>query len=109
MVNEEQGFAAGYRFIPSGPLLRIVRDSVRMPSPKVERAQQIGDGLRGHRERLDLGLREVAQTSLAQAALYALQIEHNFAAFTAYRSAVHAIDPATAASRRLDAISVGQQ
>lgn len=104
MVNEEQGFATDHRMVPAGPLIRLVRDSIAMPPFNLSRVAEIAASLKGHEQRLDKGLREIVVVSLAQAARYAWQVEHNASAFKQLREAVRTMDPRSIAIRQLDEV-----
>ncbi|CAN5447638.1 hypothetical protein BH10BAC6_BH10BAC6_05130 [soil metagenome] len=106
MVNEEQGFATDHRMVPAGPLIRLVRDSVAMPPFNLSHVSEIAVSLQGHEQRLDKGLREIVVVSLAQAARYAWQVEHNASAFKQLREAVRTIDPRSIAIRQLDEVHI---
>jgi hypothetical protein len=106
MVNEEQGFATDHRMVPAGPLIKLVRDSAAMPPFNLSRVTDIAAGLKGHDQRLDKGLREVVIVSLAQAARYAWQVEHNVSAFKRIREAVRTMDPRSIAIRQLDEVHI---
>ena len=106
MVNEEQGFATDHRMVPAGPLIRLVRDSITMPPFNLSRVSEIAASLKGHNQRLDKGLREIVVVSLAQAARYAWQVEHNASAFKQLREAVRMMDPRSIAIRQLDEVHI---
>jgi len=77
-----------------------------MPPFNLSRVSEIAASLKGHNQRLDKGLREIVVVSLAQAARYAWQVEHNASAFKQLREAVRMMDPRSIAIRQLDEVHI---
>jgi hypothetical protein len=92
LLNEERGFAEGYMAIPVGPLIRLQRNVAPSQTTDTRQLALLASSLRGRRERLDDGLREMAGLGIAQSAMYALQGRSDTATFRRLRDEARALD-----------------
>lgn len=85
LLNDEPGFAAGWEFIPAGPLVRLHRPGI------VPRQHFSTDGLEDlvlslsqPRERLDSALRDAVLSGIGATAMYQLDGRRDTVAFRTY-------------------------
>jgi hypothetical protein len=94
LLNEEEGFAAGWQRLPAGPLVRLVRDtSGYRQRESTDGLTSLVAGLRDRTERLDVGLRQTVMSELATMAVYRLDAFSDTAGFRRYRDLVRSCDP----------------
>jgi hypothetical protein len=100
ILGEESGFAVGYRAVPVGPLLRLVRGEVSQ-NASLEKVKNLQASLSGRTTRLDSGLRDVAINALANTARRYAQIEGDTAKAVALMNMAMELDPNSRTVRSL--------
>lgn len=71
IINDEKGLAEGYDYYPVGPLRRLTVGGVKGQRLRYDHTDELVEGLRGHNERLDDGLRKLVRNNIATDIRYA--------------------------------------
>jgi hypothetical protein len=109
MMTDEQGFAAEFRAVPVGPLVRLSREQ---GTGNWERGSGNGEWGMGNVEevvkslaekktRLDSAMSALVVSNLASNAMYALQVNQDVGSFRFYRDLAVRLDPKDRTTRML--------
>lgn len=109
MMTDEQGFAAEYRAVPVGPLVRLNRErgtgNGERETGNRERGmgnvEEVVKSLADKKTRLDSAMSALVVSNLASNAMYALQVNQDVGSFRFYRDLAVRLDPKDRTTRML--------